>query len=260
MLDLPFNFADGAVLPELPTEAIFANPETYNPVPVMLGTNRDEPALFMAWDPHWTENFLWIFRRVKNPDAYLRAVRYGALAWKARGVDQLADAMAGAGNGRVFAYRFDWDEQDTVLGFDLGVALGAAHAMELPFVWGNFDLLPIDGLFPETEGRDALARSIRSYWAEFAYNGAPGRGREGDAPHWLPWGTQGKTSLLLDTTDGGGIRMMEERVSLEAVARQLATDPTVADEAERCDLFDRAFRWAGDANLQDLASAAGLSC
>ena len=35
-------------------------------VPVILGTNRDEPALFMARSPAYLENFLWIFPRLKD--------------------------------------------------------------------------------------------------------------------------------------------------------------------------------------------------
>ena len=253
MLNFPFHFADGVVLPDLPVDETFSNTDNYNAVPVILGTNRDEPALFMAWNPDWTETFLWIFRSLKDEAAYLRAVKYGALAWKARGVDELAEAMTRSGNRQVYAYRFDWDEQDTVMGYDLSKALGAAHAMELPFVFDSYHLIPIDGLFPPSEARDGLARSIRDYWGRFAATGKPDRGSTRKNPPWVSWGTTGLTSLILDTPRDGGIRMTDTRVSLQAVAEMLAADPDVASEAERCDLYRRAFVWVGGVNLQTLA-------
>ena len=253
MLDFPFHFADGVVLSDLPVEETFSSRDNYNAVPVILGTNRDEPALFMAWNARWSETFLWVFRTLKDEDAYLRAVKYGALAWKARGADELAEAMTRSGNRQVYAYRFDWDEQDRVMGYDLSTALGAAHAMELPFVFDSFHRIPVDGMFPQSEARDDLGRSIRNYWGHFAATGKPDRGSERNDPPWAAWGTTGLTSLILDTPRDGGIRMTDERVSLQAVAAMLAADRDVDSEAERCDLYRRSFRWIGGVDLKTLA-------
>ena len=38
-----------------------------------------------------------------------------------------------------------------------------------------------------------------SYWAEFAYSGNPGTGRDGAEAPWLAWGQDGKTQIILDT-------------------------------------------------------------
>ena len=140
MVNLPDNFGDGYVLPQMTNLEIFGNPENHNMVPTILGTNRDEPALFMARDPYWVKNMLGILPRLKDPDAYKRAVNYGALAWKERGVDSLARLMTKAGNTQVFAYRFDWDDLPSVMGYDLSTALGAAHGLEIAF--GQHSRLP----------------------------------------------------------------------------------------------------------------------
>ena len=42
--------------------------------------------------------------------------------------------MRSAQGPSVFAYRFDWDEEPTLLGSDLGVVIGASHGMEIAFV------------------------------------------------------------------------------------------------------------------------------
>ena len=61
------------------TEEIFSDSNNYNEVPVILGTNRDEPALFMAMVPDNLDMFLWVFPRLKDEESYLRNVKYGAL-------------------------------------------------------------------------------------------------------------------------------------------------------------------------------------
>ena len=65
MIPLPDNFGDGHVLPDLSTEEIFSDPNNHNQVPVILGTNRDEPSLFMVRAPQYVENWLGFLPRLK---------------------------------------------------------------------------------------------------------------------------------------------------------------------------------------------------
>lgn len=243
MINVPDNFGDGHVLPNLTTAEIFSNADNHNMVPVILGTNRDEPALFMAQNPQFVENFLWIFPRLKDEADYLRRVKYGALAWKARGVDELADYMTAAGNDQVYAYRFDWDEQGSVAGYDLSKALGAAHYLEVPFVFGDFENFPLAQIFDASAGKEALSRSMMSYWGAFAYHGTPGTGGDDRQPAWLPWGNNGKTSIVFDTPQDRGIRMIDEKVTRDSVVAQIATDPDIPSQRARCELYVSTFRW-----------------
>jgi para-nitrobenzyl esterase len=246
MLNLPDNFADGSVLPDLSVEELFSNLENHNPVPVMLGTNRDEPSLFMARDPRYLDNFLGFLPRLKDKASYKRTVKYGALTWKARGVDDLAQYMTKAGNNNVYAYRFDWDEEPSQLGFDLSTALGAAHGLEIAFVFNDFEGgFGIDYLYPHDKNQASLANSITSYWSEFAYNGNPMQGRDGSEPMWVSWGMGGMQSLVLDTPTDQGIYMNKEIVSLESIKTELAANSSIEDELERCHLYARNFRGAG---------------
>lgn len=243
MINTPDNFGDGHVLPALSTEEIFSNPDNHNVVPVILGTNRDEVALFMAMSPDNLDTFLWVFPRLKDEEGYLRNVKYGSLAWKERGVDSLANYMTAAGNPDVYAYRFDWDEEGSVMGYDLSKALGAAHALEIPFVFGDFEggISALGDLYTASEGREALSGSMTSYWTQFAATGDPGRGRDGGEVPWLAWGTEGKRSIILDTPEGGGIRMTDEEVTVAAIKQALASEP-VSDPGERCRLYVTTFR------------------
>ena len=247
MVNVPDNFGDGHVLPAMTTEEIFSSAENHNMVPVILGTNRDESALFMVRDPRYVENWLGFLPRLKDEATYLRVVKYSSLAWKVRGVDSLATYMTAAGNPDVYAYRFDWDEEPSQAGFDLSKALGAAHALEIPFAFGDFEGgIGLSYLYPNDEAQYALADSMTSYWSEFAYSGNPGTGREGKQVAWLPWGTDGKRSIILDSPNDQGIFMDDQLVTVESVKAELAADDGFGDLSAQCGVYVRSFRDAFD--------------
>ena len=242
MIDAPDLFSDGVVLPNVLDAALFSDPTKYNAVPVILGTNRDETALFMARDPRWVENRLWIFPHLKDQAAYLRQVRYQTDSWRRGGVDDIAEAMMHSQPGQVYAYRFDWDEESPVMGYDLAVALGAAHGLEIAFVFGEFEGgLGLSYLYPKTPARDALSKSMMSYWTEFAYSGNPGTGRDGKEVAWLPWGTDDQRSIVLDTPPPG-IRMTSDLITIDGLKQRLLQDSAITDPRELCGTYAQLFR------------------
>ncbi len=242
MIDFPAMFSDGHVLPQLEEDAIFGDPNNHNRVPVILGTNRDEPAIFMVRNPAYVTNWLGFLPRLKDAATYKRVVRYGALSWKERGVDRLAQLMRKAGNRDVYAYRFDWDEEPSQAGFDLSVALGAAHGLEIAFAFGEFEGgLGLDYVYPNDAAQMALADSMTSYWTEFAHNGDPGQGRDGQEIAWLAWGEDGKTSIILDSPNDQGIYMDDAIVTTESIKSELLADTGFADPQTKCVTYARTF-------------------
>lgn len=242
MVDLPSNFGDGYVLPDMPTEEIFSDAANYNQMPVILGTNRDEPSLFMFLDTRHIDFFLGVLPRFKDEQGYLQAVKYGALSWKLRGVDSIARAMTASGNSEVFAYRFDWDEEPSRLGFDLSKALGAAHGLEIPFVFDDFENTHVALIYPDDDAQFALADSISAYWTQFAATGDPGQGQQGSQVPWLAWGTDGKRSIILDSPADQGVYMDDSEVTLAGIKAMLASDEAFVDETLRCHIYVRNFR------------------
>jgi para-nitrobenzyl esterase len=242
---LPQMFRDGVVLPEVEPEQAYAT-GTYARVPVILGTNRDEAKLFMFASEKHVRRTLGI-PRLRDAEAYEREAAYRSRFWKATGVDEIAAAMRRVQGPSVFAYRFDWDEQPSVFGADLGRMLGAAHALEIPFVFGHWDLGPnTDLIFDDgnAAGRVALSDAMMSYWAEFAWTGAPGRGRDGSLPPWPAWDPTRDDAdkyLVLDTAQDGGIRMASETESSAALFAELAKDPGIGP-AERCAILGELIR------------------
>jgi len=243
MYSFPQMPRDGAVFPKADAIDAFARPGGYNRVPVILGSNRDENKLFMAFaSPYVTRLFkfpLW----VNDERLYDLGAEYGALMWKAGGVDEPAVAMRGVQGPSVWGYRFDWDEQPTILWSDYSKLFGAAHALEIPFVFGHFDLGWVTRfLFDEKKraGYEDLSKSMMSYWAEFAYTGDPGRGRDGEEPHWTAWdesGTAAAKFIVFDSEEGGGLRMSSEAVTQGELIERISTDPRFESWRERCEVY-----------------------
>jgi para-nitrobenzyl esterase len=243
MLRFPQIFPDGVVMPADQPERHFSAGR-YNRVPVIAGTNRDETKLFMAFDREYVRLWFRVLPSLRDGARYQRDAEYQSLAWKLNGADDPARWMRAVQGPSVFAYRFDWDETDRFLWVDWSEVLGAAHAFEIPFVFGDFEIPLLRSLYREEDlpSRQALSRAMMSYWAEFAANGAPGRGRGGDLPLWSPWDESAPASerfLVFDSEAGGGIRMSSEAVTPASLVTRMLGDERFASDAERCALIAR---------------------
>ncbi len=258
--DPPRVFREGSVLPEAPFLDALGTTGAYHAVPVLLGSNRDEQRLFAFVDRAQVRNWFGLIPRAKDPAAYRRDNAYRSRAWKVTGVDEPARRLASAQPGRVFAYRFDWDEEPSVLGADLGELIGAAHGLEIPFVFGHWQLGRAGKILFDAEnlaGREQLSAMMMSYWAEFAWRGDPARGREGTLPRWTAWQNDGAKYAVLDTPAAGGVRMASESERLADIAAAVLADPSFRDAAERCHLLALLSEWTLDQPPhEDYASAA----
>jgi len=227
----PKKFTDGTVFIEQdPLEQLASG--NYHQIPIILGTNRDERRIYLYG--------AWADTIRSDPDEYVRFAHYPSILWKWRGVDNLARRMAEAQQDPVYAFRFDWDDQQTREdGFDMGIAIGAAHSTEMAFVFGDWDVgfIPPGSLYdPATNpGRDQLSNAMMSYWSNFAYTGEPGRGRDDNLPVWQPWqnGEQNPKTLILDAETDGGIRMSTEEVTLESIKASFMTE-SWSEPQNRC--------------------------
>jgi len=248
MIDMPQVIRDGVVLPEEDLALRFAEPDGVAPVPILLGTNRDENKLFLLLDPKNARRFLGV-PVLRDRERFMLTAEYLSRSWKATGADEPAMALSGTGRRDVFVYRWDWDEEASILWADMGELLGAAHGIEIPFVFGHWDLGSLGRrLFDEENrpGREALSAVMMSYWTEFARSGAPGYGRNGELPLWSAWdlSPEGEKFIVLDTEQGGGMRMARDAVTNEALLAELTADPRLADTELRCAVLARLLDWS----------------
>lgn len=206
---------DGDLLPEAPVVALREGRGL--PVPLMIGTNKDEASLFrfmksplipitddriaqmfadMAADNPTVE--LPSVQQVRTAYEHARARQVGLgvardigfrmpTVWVAEGHSAVAD---------VWLYRFDHAAPFLRL-----IGLGATHATELPYLWGNLSGGPKDPTFRLGGRRAAEEISVRMQqrWTAFAHGRTPDA--EG-AADWQRYDASGdRETLVIDRTD-----------------------------------------------------------
>ena len=246
--DLPRIIEDGVTLPNTPMRAVFANPQTFNAVPIITGTNRDEMKLFQLGNPRLTRRIFGTLFQARNQKLYDVASDYTSRVWRIRSVDQPAKLMIEGGHTEVYGYRFDWDDGGSFLVMDLAKILGAAHAMEIPFVFNKFVLLGEADkvLFKKKteESRQVLSRAMGRYWANFARNGVPSDPTGGVA--WPPYAAQDGSLLRLDAVrrkrKDRGIEVITGADTMSALIDDLVSEKRISAE-QRCEVAQAVIDW-----------------
>ncbi|WEV27420.1 carboxylesterase family protein [Streptomyces sp. 71268] len=164
-------------------------------VTLMVGTNADEGNLYVVPQGHLTSTTRAELTataalahpagrhadaardiaaaRARRPgagDGELRAAVLGEALF-GRGSRRLTQAHAAHGRAATYAYEFGWRSPA------LGGALGAAHAVELPFVFARTALPALrgeGGLLGPAEPAHELAARVHRAWVSFARDGDPG--------------------------------------------------------------------------------------
>jgi para-nitrobenzyl esterase len=194
---------DGDFMPVHPFDPV-ACPTSIG-VPLMLGTNKDEAALFLARDPRrrrleepeleerlkpmlrdrWQE-ILAVYRK-SRPEATPWDLLVGINSEARRlAANTLADRRAAAGSAATYMYLFAWESDF------LGGLYKASHAMEIPFAFDNVDDVPMTG---ERTDRHDLAAVMSQAWANFARNGDP---NGSNVPQWPAFDSEKRGTMVFD--------------------------------------------------------------
>jgi len=198
-MDMPFvPVVDGATLPRFPVEAIEGGAS--RDVDLVIGTTDDEMRLYAVFEPPDAISEAEALHRVARElpgagDAVrvyaafreLRASR-GAphgpadVLWAIQSEArlrhhsrQIAEARAAQGR-RSFVYRFGW-RSPAEHGW-----LGACHALDLPFTFGNLDAPGMAAFAGGGPAAEALARDWMDAWIAFAHSGDPSHAAIGTWP------------------------------------------------------------------------------
>ena len=176
---MPFHpVVDGVVLPQTWLEAAAAGS---NPVPVIIGTTRDEMDLFKMFDPSAaTLDDEALRARLARTGGDVDAIVQAYLAtgtseppavWARVNTDTamwlpaIRIAQARAAHGPTWMYRFDWEAANP--------DMGAPHGIDIPFPFTNIDTGGWDGFVADPERAMSLAALIQRAWAGFARIGEP---------------------------------------------------------------------------------------
>jgi para-nitrobenzyl esterase len=248
--DAPCVLQDGHVLPAMPLPEVFADRGRYNAVPVIIGTNRDEYKLFMSNNPDYVRMLFGRIPLMRDRARYQRHAAYMSNLWQAACALEPAAAMLASGHRDVWVYRFDWDEQPAVPLIAPRVLLGAAHVLDVAFVFrdldGEFD--PFRSFTAANlPGRREVSDAMAGYWTHFARHGHPGGGPDTARPEWTRWSQSPDLARLMvfDTSAGGGTRMVRHDNSMARLKDTLARDPALRHASrERAELYGRMFVWS----------------
>ena len=205
----PFQpVVDGVVLPEIPIAAIQKGAAAG--VKTIAGTNLEEFKLFTAVEP--------MFRKMDGTDMRMRLERLipreqvtnvitayqkgRAKRGESPNAGELLTAIQTdlmfrmpalrlveaqcRNNQPAYNYLFTWKSPV------MGGILGACHALEIGFVFGNYD----DTFCGTGPDADALSQKIQDAWIAFARTGNPGCRSIGK---WEPYGDE-RNTMILDKT------------------------------------------------------------
>jgi para-nitrobenzyl esterase len=231
MINFPSNIAGDGLLEngELLDLLAKADPK----VPVLIGTNRDEMKTFLLLNDRYVRNYFRLYFQVRNKNLYEFAAKTKSLRWRVIGSDEPSIALSSAGVP-VYRYSFDFDDHPSILGLDLQYLLGAAHGIELEFVFGRFDLdVGFNLLWSGSNKglREALAYKVGSYWTQFAKAGAPGSGFYGEQVNW-PKGPD--SFLILDSEIDLGVRVADGLFTGKELHEYFEKNVKLLSEEEQC--------------------------
>jgi para-nitrobenzyl esterase len=205
---------DGDLVPDYPVAVARAGGT--HPVPLIIGTNKHEAALFRFMKsplmPITPAAIKAMFDGIaaEQPDLRLPSEAQLGSAYRGRGKTpgmgvardigfRMPSIWFAEGHGAVapvYTYRFDWATPMLRL-----IRLGAAHATELPYVWGNLVAGPRDPTFKlgGLKVGTALSERIRARWLNFAATGEP-TGLAGE-PRWRQYRVDDRATLMIDRKD-----------------------------------------------------------
>jgi para-nitrobenzyl esterase len=217
------------VLPKETWVETFAKEGAWNTVPVITGSNRDEAKLFQLFDKRYVYNLLGFLPRMRDEAKYEATSSAVSRLWRGACVDAVAKAMRASGWNDVWSYRFDWDEEPT----RLGKLLGAAHGIEIPFVFGNFEGQELIYQLEDNTERDKLVTRMMDHWGTFAHAGRPGS----EWQRYDPSSAAAPKYLTFDTPVST-IKMSSTVEDPEAVLQELLASRDTS-WADKCDGLSR---------------------
>ncbi|MET0920642.1 MAG: carboxylesterase/lipase family protein [Acidimicrobiia bacterium] len=204
-------------------------------IPLLIGTNKDEAALFVVMMPGFDdmddaahENLLRAIAG-ERADALLAAyatTRPGSTpaertvaAMTARfwaGSILQAERKAAASTAPTFMYLLTY-ETDVY-----GGRLKSPHALEIPFV---FDMVDDSAFTGSWDGRQRLADAMSDAWIAFARSGDP---NHPGLPTWPPYSAHDRSTMIFDRDCRVDVDpMAEERLAWEGAAVGTLAEPAV---------------------------------
>ncbi len=261
--EIPLLTNDGIVIPTIGLERALSNEEYVNKVPTILGSNRDEVKLWLAFSEYFVttdrsiSGSIFNIPRVvlKDKDAYEAFNYYRSSAWKIRGVDKPLRSLSKAGNSKLYSYRYDWDDHRKFLIADFKELIGAAHATEIPLLAGDDSLVggtPVANfIYPKGISKFFTSRNMMLFWTNFAKNGDPGY--SSNNIKWERY-TPENPNVFMVLDKKKYLKMVSNNISFKSLSDELFIDERL-NEIEKCVVLYQMYTFVGndiyDQNVKD---------
>ncbi len=254
--EIPLLTDDGLVIPSIGLRGSLKNQEFVNNVPTILGSNRDEVKIWLAFSEYLVDvdyslsGSLFSLPKViiKNEDVYEAFNYYRSAAWKIRGVDEPLKSLHLAGNKNLYSYRFDWDDQRKFIIGDFKKLFGAGHALEIPLLLGDTMLVggpPISNfMYPRGISRFYTSRNMMKFWTNFAKYGKPGK--SSNKIEWSPYEISiDKDSSFIVLDKKKNLKMISDNISYKTLSEELYLDERL-NELEKCVIALQMYTFVGN--------------
>ena len=273
LIDVPNVIPDGVVIPMKGIYGVYRDGDMHDK-PMIFGSTRDEDKLFMFVNDDFVDRplsilspiseYFELYVKPKDPKFYDAYGKYMAESWKYGAVDLPSKFTSTNKNSNVYAYRFDWDEQNSDLGLDLLLGfnvpginlnldlpnlLGAGHAMEIAFIFKSGGLLgesydAITDIMYDENNRTSdldLSTKMGQYWVNFAYDGNPNSTPYSMSTEWMPWDElSGKERFIVfDSINDKGITMFNNTLSADSILQGIASESISLEQ--KCHIINKMF-------------------
>ncbi|GLX68175.1 carboxylesterase family protein [Paenibacillus glycanilyticus] len=204
----------------------------YNKVPVILGSDKSEFSIFAAQDPLFVKAF---FGGTIATDAallkqYQFANKYGSMLYAGFNADQSAEKLAEVKNQpNVYAFRFVWGEDQSVISPGMGSLVGAFHGIHMDFITGREDSFVTTNYTEANKmGRTDLTATVQHYLKNFMYTGNP---NSKGLTEWKTWSNaKGAPKLMvLDANkEKAVVGMTKEYINESDVFKAIDEDTSIS--------------------------------
>ena len=256
VFETPLLTNDDIVIPKIGLLGSLGSEEHLYQVPTIAGSNKDEINLWIGFSDYFIkaeETFLSkplgipkIIIRDKEKYNFYSSIR--AKGWQLRGVQEPLENINKAGNEEIYAYRLDWDKLREFFIGDFGEIIGAAHALEIPMISGDYNLAEEFKwiVYPRSPSRRFVSKNMMNFWANFAKNAEPG-----DSTNNVRWSKYNpnldKSILILDEAKNLGISKLD--LNLNSLVSDILKSDLLSNE-EKCIILYETTNYIGD-NLFD---------
>jgi len=266
VFEIPLLTNDGVVIPEIGLKEALRSEKYLNKVPTIAGSNKDEIKLWLGFSKYFIEtNNSFLYRgigiprvQIKDEEKYQFYNDIRSKGWQLRGVQEPLENMFAAGNEDLYAYRFDWDNLRDFFVGDFRKIIGAAHALEIPMISGDFSLAEEFAwiIYPRSPSRRFVSKNMMNFWTEFAKNGSPGESSNG-----ILWNKYNPNTdkVILNIDEKKDLRIDNLNLSMKALVSEILLSGVI-DNEEKCVLLYETTNYVGDNSFDEFVKDVNFNC